>query len=213
MYQTSHLLYMYYANLPPIIVLIFMKLETEIISVTEAATLCKVTRATIWRWIKSGLLNAGVTAGGHYRITREELHNLIKSKKMDCSCRADINKQKILIVDDDPPVQKLLGKVLSRKGYDLAYASDGFEAGIKIVKFKPHMVILDLFMPKMDGFEVCQQLKKSHDTSAIKIIAISGHKTKENKERILSCGADRFFLKPLDINVLMNEIHHLIGTE
>lgn len=190
-----------------------MKLENEIISVTEAATLCKVTRATIWRWIKSGLLNAGVTAGGHYRITREDLHTLIESKKMGSGCRTDINRQKILIVDDELPVQKLLGKLLARKGYDLAYASDGFEAGIKTVKFKPHMVILDLFMPKMDGFEVCQQLKKNHDTSAIKIIAISGYKNKENKERILSCGADRFFVKPVDLNLLMNEIRDLIGTE
>ncbi len=190
-----------------------MKFDNEIISVTEAAKLCKVTRATIWRWIKSGLLNAGVTAGGHYRITRVDLYNLIKSKEMTSSCRTSIDKHKILIVDDDPSVRKLLDQVLTRKGYDVAYASDGFEAGVKTVKFEPHVVILDLFMPKMDGFEVCQQLKKNSYTSSIKIIGISGDESKENKERILSCGADRFFVKPIDIKVLISEIHHLIKTE
>jgi excisionase family DNA binding protein len=190
-----------------------MKFDNEIISVMEAAKICKVTRATIWRWIKSGLLNAGMTAGGHYRITREDLHNLIKSKGMTSSCRTSIGKHKILIVDDDPSVRKMLGQVLTRNEYDVIYASDGFEAGVKTIKFEPHIVILDLFMPKMDGFEVCQQLKKNSDTSAIKIIAISGYKTEENKERILSCGADRFFAKPLSIEVLISEISHLIRTE
>ncbi len=190
-----------------------MKPENEIISVTEAAKLCKVTRATIWRWIKSGLLNAGVTAGGHYRITSKDLQNLIKSKNMTFSCRTDIDKYKILVVDDDPSVRNLLGKSLARKGYDVAYASDGFEAGVKTIKFEPNIVILDLFMPKMDGFEVCHQLKKNSDTSSIKIIAISGYESKENKERILSCGADRFFVKPVDIKALISEIHHLIKSE
>jgi len=61
-----------------------MKFGNEIITVTEAAKFCRVTRATLWRWEKSGLLNAGVTAGGHYRISREDFSKLIKSKSMAC---------------------------------------------------------------------------------------------------------------------------------
>lgn len=74
-----------------------MEFDNEVITVTEAAKPCKVTRVTIWRWIKSSLLNAEITAGGHYRISREALHKLIKSKGMTCCSRTEINKHKVLI--------------------------------------------------------------------------------------------------------------------
>ena len=163
-----------------------MKFGNDIITVTEAAKLCKVTRATIWRWVKSGLLNAGVTAGGHYRISREDLSKLIKSKSMACCSRTETNKHKVLVVDDDPSVRKLLIMAFMKNGFEVDSASDGFEAGIKIVKFQPHIVILDLYMPKLDGFEVCRRLKNNNDTSNIKIVAISGYEDQKNKERILS---------------------------
>ena len=100
-----------------------------------------------------------------------------------------------------------------KNGFEVESASDGFEAGIKIIKFQPHIVILDLYMPKMDGFEVCRQLKKDRDTATIKIIAISGDEDPRNREKILNCGADCFFSKPADINVIISEIHNLIKSE
>ncbi|MDA3788705.1 MAG: response regulator [Desulfobacula sp.] len=190
-----------------------MKFDREIISVTEAAKLCKVTRATIWRWVKSGLLNAGVTAGGHYRISREDLHKLIQSKDMMSCSRTEINKHKILIVDDDPSVREFLVMTFMKNGFQVDSASDGFEVGIKIMKFQPHIVILDLYMPKMDGFEVCRQLKKNSDTAKIIIIAISGYNDPENKDKILDYGADCFFPKPMDMKVVISEINNLIRSE
>lgn len=190
-----------------------MRFDNEIITVTEAAKVCKVTRATIWRWVKSGLLKAGVTAGGHYRIFREDLHKLIKSKDMTSCSRTVINKHKILIVDDDPSVRKLFIMAFMKNGFETDSASDGFEAGIKVVKFQPHIVILDLYMPKLDGFEVCRQLKNNNGTSTIKIIAISGYTDQKNREKIISCGADRFFEKPVDMKVIIKEINHLIRSE
>lgn len=159
------------------------------------------------------MLNAGVTAGGHYRISREDLHELIESKGMTCCSRTGINKHKVLIVDDDPSVRKLLIMAFMKNGFEADSASDGFEAGIKIVKFQPHIVILDLYMPKLDGFEVCRQLKNNNSTSNIKIIAISGYTDQKNRERILACGADRFFEKPVDIKIIIKEIHNLIRSE
>ncbi|MCK5687334.1 response regulator [bacterium] len=188
-----------------------MEHTKEIITVSDAAKLCKVTRATIWRWIKSGLLNAGVTAGGHYRILLEDLHKLIKSKDMNCHSRASSTKYRILVVDDESAVREVLGKALNRSGFEVAYATDGFEAGLKTVKFQPDIIILDLFMPKMDGFEVCKQLKKNIDSVDIKIIAISGDENTKNQQRIFSCGADRFFLKPLNLKKLISEVNHLLG--
>lgn len=190
-----------------------MKVDDEIITVTEAAKLCKVTRATIWRWIKSGALNAGITAGGHYRVFREDLHALITSKGMTSCSRNGIKKYKVLIVDDDPSVRKLLMVAFMKHGFEVDSASDGFEAGIKTIQFQPDIVILDLYMPKLDGFEVCRQLKNNNNASNIKIVAISGDENQKNRKKILSCGADLFFEKSVDIKVIISEINKLIRSE
>jgi len=121
-----------------------------------------------------------------------------------------INK-KVLIVDDDPAIQKLLGRALNGNGFETEYAADGFEAGMKTIIFRPHLVILDLFMPKMDGFEICRLLKESPETADIKIITISGFATEENRQRILNCGADLFLPKPLDIKNIKKEIGNILG--
>jgi excisionase family DNA binding protein len=190
-----------------------MTVDDEIITVTEAAKLCKVTRATIWRWIKSGALKAGATAGGHYRIFREDLHAFITSKGMTSCSRSETRKHKVLIVDDDPSVRKLFIVAFMKNGFAVDSASDGFEAGIKTIQFQPDIVILDLYMPKLDGFEVCRQLKNNDSTSNIKIVAVSGHQNQTNREKILSCGADRFFEKSVDIKVIISETNKLIRSE
>ncbi len=81
---------------------------------------------------------------------------------------------------------------------------------MKINKLKPDLLILDLYMPQVNGFEVCEQIKKDPETSKIKIIAISGFDTKENKEKILEYGADIFYPKPIDSKQLIKGIKHLI---
>jgi len=69
------------------------------------------------------------------------------------------NDRKILIVDDDLQVRQMLAIVLSKEGFETETASDGFEAGVKAVRFQPGLFVLALFMPGMDGFETCRRLK------------------------------------------------------
>ena len=174
-----------------------MASSKNIISVADASKICGVTRATIWRWIKSGQLQAGTTAGGHHRIMKSDLQCFMDKKKMYVRFRGK-NKKRILIVDDDDAIRKLFSRILDREDIELAYASDGFEAGIKTVQFEPDIIILDLFMPEMDGFAVCQRIKDNNDTAGIKIIAILGYYTKENIDRIYKFGVDAFCPKPLN---------------
>jgi len=190
-----------------------MMLENEILTVMQAAKLCNVSRATIWRWIKTGNLRAAATAGGHHRIHSEDLIRFIKIKKMDLRIRGDNGTKRILVVDDDQEIHKLIQEVLTGIGYEVETASDGFEAGIKTMRFQPHLVILDLLMPKMDGFEVCQWLKHDQDTTAIKIIAISGFNTAENRRQILACGADFFMAKPFELKSLIKEVARILTSD
>ena len=119
--------------------------------------------------------------------------------------------KKILIVDDDSHIQKLLTKILSAQKYETAVASDGFEAGVKVTEFKPGLIILDLFMPGMDGFEVCKRIKKNPLSSQIKILAITGYDTEENKNRILEAGADCYVVKPFENDEFLQQIEDLLG--
>ena len=121
--------------------------------------------------------------------------------------------KKILIVDDDFQIQKLLTKVLSAQKYETAVASDGFEAGVKVTEFKPGLIILDLFMPGMDGFEVCKRIKENPLSSQIKILAITGYDTEENKDRILEAGADGYAVKPFVNDELIQQIEDLFNNK
>ncbi len=118
--------------------------------------------------------------------------------------------KKILIVDDDLNIQKLLTKMLSLYQYQAEAASDGFEAGLKVMEFKPDLIILDLFMPRMSGFEMCKRIKKNSATSHIKILIITGYDTQENKNRIMEAGADDYLAKPLKKEIFLKKVEKLL---
>ena len=184
-------------------------MKNDLYTIPQAADICSVGRTTMWRWVKSGELKASPTPGGHHKIRKEDLKSFILGRMKHLSI-ADISEEKkILIVDDEPKVQKYLNKMLSSNGYRIELASDGFEAGIKTVRFKPDLMILDLFMPGMDGFEVCKLIKKDSNTSHIKVLAYTGHDTKENRDKIMQAGADGYLVKPVGKSTLLQSLKDL----
>jgi len=186
-------------------------LKKDVYSIPEAARICSVGRTTMWRWVKSGEFKASTTLGGKYRISREDLEKFIIENNIYPLGHKLSPLGKILIVDDDPNIQTLLTKMLFDEKYKTEMASDGFEAGIKVMEFKPDLIILDLLMPGMDGFDVCERMKKNSSTSHIKILAVTGYDTKENKNRIMQAGADGYLAKPMSKNELVNMINDLLG--
>ena len=90
---------------------------------------------------------------------------------------------KILIVDDDPAVRQQMGQNLSLRGYQTECASDGFEAGVQVMEFRPHLVLLRLLMPGMNGFEVYRKIKENPKTAATLVLIISDYDNK--RERLL----------------------------
>ena len=182
-------------------------------SIPKAAKHCSISRVTLWRWVRSGKLKAFLTPGGQYRIRKEDLELFISGKMGHLPQSEFLKEKKILIVDDDPGVQKLLVRMLSINGFRAEVASDGFEAGVKTVQFKPDLMVLDLYMPGMDGFEVCKQIKENSKTSHIKILALTGYDTKENKDRIFEVGADGYLVKPVERKTLLQNIDDLLRGE
>lgn len=188
-------------------------MKKDILSIPQAAKRCALNRVTLWKYVKSGELKASLTPGGHYRIHLKDLESFMRAKGMYPLGSFQPLDRKVLIVDDDPKIQRLLTKVFSQGEYQTEVASDGFEAGVKIIEFKPGLVILDLVMPGMDGFEVCRRIKENSNTSHIKVLVITGYDTEENKERIMSAGADAYMTKPLDMDLLMPHVNNLLNNK
>ncbi len=191
----------------------YLSVEKNILTIPEAAKYCAVDRVTMWRWVKSGLLRASVTPGGHHRIVKEDLESFLVEKGMYPLAAKRFPGNRVLIVDDDPTVRKVMRETLTQHQYETETAGDGFEAGVKVVQFKPDLLILDLIMPRMDGFEVCRYLKKDPTTSGIKILVLTGFDTLKHREQIMAAGADDFLAKPVEPDILIRHMEDLLGRK
>ena len=186
-------------------------MKTEIYySIPEAAKTCGVSRTTLWNWVKSGRINAFITPGGHHRILREEMDRFLEVNVSASSARPAANS--ILIVDDDPLVLEMFHLRLKGCGYRVETASDGFTAGIKLTRSIPDLVVLDIFMDHVDGFEVCRTIRGNPELSHTRILAFTGMDTPENRKKIVAEGADDYLPKTVDFNTVMQRIEALLGT-
>jgi CheY-like chemotaxis protein len=102
----------------------------------------------------------------------------------------------ILVVDDEPYLVEALKFVLSREGWDIYTASDGEEALQKVAASKPQIMFLDIMMPRKNGYEVCEIIKKIPELKDIYIIMLSAKSMEMDKLRALSLGANDFMSKP-----------------
>jgi signal transduction histidine kinase/DNA-binding response OmpR family regulator/putative methionine-R-sulfoxide reductase with GAF domain len=117
-------------------------------------------------------------------------------------------QKSILVVDDEAPIRKLLGQELGEAGYRVREARDGQEALLQIRQEKPDLVILDVLMPKMNGFHVAALLKSDPQTMDIPIIILT---IVEDKERGYRLGVDRYLTKPINTQALFDEIEELLA--
>jgi DNA-binding response OmpR family regulator len=118
----------------------------------------------------------------------------------------------ILVVDDDERLQKMLSFFFVKKGFKVIGAKDGI-AALKILEsFRPDIILLDLAMPDMDGFELCRRIKEDSFMENIPLIAISALSASENRQRILSMGVSDFFEKPFEVACLLKRVSKLLGS-
>lgn len=119
----------------------------------------------------------------------------------------------ILVVDDVPANVKLLEVKLANEYYDVITARDGFEA-LEVAHAKhPDLVLLDVMMPRMDGFETCKRLKNTADTAHIPVVMVTALSDKEDRVRGLEAGADDFLTKPINDTALFARVKSLIRTK
>jgi excisionase family DNA binding protein len=168
----------------------------------EAAKLCHVSPLSIINWVNAGRLPAFRTPGGHRRIRREDLVLFMRDNGLPLpeELQHASTKRRVLIVDDEGSIREVLSEHLSTRGrsYEVMTASDGFEAGRLVATFRPDVVLLDLRMPGLDGFQICRTIRADRQSSSTVVIAMTGYYSPETETRILECGALRCFAKPVD---------------
>jgi putative two-component system response regulator len=122
-------------------------------------------------------------------------------------------KQKILVVDDEEQNRKLLGSLLLAVGYDIENASTGKEAVEKSKTYRPDLILLDIMMPDMDGYEACDLIKTDPDTVNIPIVMVTALTERDSKLKGLNVGANDFLTKPIDRAELILRVKNLLKVK
>jgi len=183
----------------------------------ETAKLCHVSPLSIINWVNAGRLPAFRTPGGHRRIRREDLARFMRDNGIPLpeELREGSGKWKVLVVDDEASIREVLAEHLTTRAnsYEVLTAADGFEAGRLVATFRPDVVMLDLRMPGLDGFQICRTIKADPETSSTVVIAMTGFYSPETETRILECGAVRCFAKPVDPATLSSFIDSIFEQQ
>jgi CheY-like chemotaxis protein len=119
----------------------------------------------------------------------------------------------ILVVDDQPQNLKLVRVILTGEGYDVRTAVDAEDALAVLESFRPRLILMDLQLPGMDGFELARRLKADPANSDIVIIALTAYALSTDEDRAFAAGFDAYLSKPMDLAVLRRVVaRHLRGT-
>jgi len=124
----------------------------------------------------------------------------------------ETDKKKILIVDDNADSRELVMKILRKKNYQLSDAIDGEDALIKINADKPDLILMDISMPKIDGYELTRRIKSQKDLCDIKVVALTAHAMKGDKEKALASGCLGYITKPINVRIFGEQIEIFLNS-
>src|SRR5436309_7231009 len=178
----------------------------------EVARRCQVSVGTVKNWIEAGQLEAFRTPGGHFRIKSSALRQFQSAFGFPAD---PDDRPRILVVDDqrefvDLAIDSL--KVLLPDAR-LEGAGGGYEALLRIGSLQPHVLLLDLRMPGLDGFEVCRRVKEAPASKGTRIVAMTGFVDDQAEQLALTCGADAFVSKRAGLATLGSRITSLLDGD
>lgn len=122
-------------------------------------------------------------------------------------------KKKVLIVDDEPNIIVPLQFLMEQNGYDVIVAATGEEAMAAVASNKPDLILLDIMLPGVDGYQVCQNIRGKSEWQGIKIVFISAMGRDVDVAKGLALSADAYITKPFAIADVVNKVNHLLKVE
>lgn len=188
----------------------------DTLTVFTASKYCNVSSKTIINWVEAGHIKAYRTVGGHRRIRKSDLESFMRDQGIPIPEENGAGaRKKILVVDDDMIILESIVQALEEGelDYEVISASDGFEAGFQVNHFKPDLLILDIMMPDIKGYEVCKKIKSNEKTETTKIIVLSACPDDDKFAQMKENGADACFSKSLPLPRLKDEVAKLLGLK
>jgi DNA-binding response OmpR family regulator len=119
--------------------------------------------------------------------------------------------KKIMVVDDEPYIARVIKFKLEQEGYNVISANDGQTGLQKIREEKPDLVLLDVMMPGLSGYDVCQQLKQDPALAGIPVVILTAKGQERDREQGLNMGASDYITKPFSPNRLLDLVKNMIG--
>lgn len=172
----------------------------------QVGSLLQVNPSSVNKWVKDGRIPAFRTPGGHRRIRASDLVAFLNEHHMPVPrSLANAARRRLLVVDDEAKDLESIQRLL--KAYsgqiDLRTIDNGIDALLQIGSFQPHVVVLDVIMPQLDGLEVCRRLKAREDTKDITVVVTSARMTPDVEAQAKEAGAAAAIGKPVDVSLIL----------
>ena len=181
--------------------------EGEWLTLGQAARFLGVAQSTIRKWSDQGRVPAFYTPGGHRRYRRADLQRFLERSGPAGSASAG---PLILLVDDDERVRELVRVNLEFEGYIVREAGSAEEGLAAIDEARPDLILLDVMMPQVDGWEMLRRIQERHGAGAIPVVMFSGQV--ESGDVARERGAQGFVGKPFDLQQLIDQTKQVLPT-
>jgi len=162
-------------------------------------------------WINRNKLKAFKTVGGHSRVRENDLRDFFVHHGIPVPEELRKTSRSICVIDDEPRILELIKDCLADQGYVITTWNNGIDALMQLGKEPADLIFLDIFMPYMDGFEVCRRIRSNPLMNDTRIVVVSGELTPEVEERVREAGADECVAKPFDIEDIRIRVRTMLG--
>ncbi len=178
---------------------------TDYVSTHAISKLISASPSAVLNWIDDGLLPAYRTPGGHRRVERGALIRFLRDHEMPIP-RSLAGVARLLVVDDDDSFLRTTKRLLKKRAGHLTVetATNSMDALLKIGIFRPDAVLVDAYMPGINGVELCRRLQRDPETQNITMVAMSGRVTSKLESAFVDAGAVGVLGKPLDTALLLD---------
>lgn len=122
-------------------------------------------------------------------------------------------KRKVLLVEDNPQNRYLMTFLLEKSGYEVVSAEDGEAAVEAVSTYRPDVILMDVQLPKIDGYEATRRIKSDAQFASIPVLALTAHSMKGDRAKALEAGCDDYITKPVDIDVLLRRLEDVLSAE
>jgi excisionase family DNA binding protein len=185
--------------------------EPDWLTLGQAAKYLGMAQSTIRKWSDNGRLPAFYTPGGHRRYRRSDLDQFLERGGTFSPRRAE-GRRLILIVDDDDRLREFVRVNLEMEGYAVREASNATEGLAALEDESPDLILLDVMMPQVDGWEMLRRVQERHGVGAIPVIMFSGKIDDNGLKQAATRGAQGFIGKPFNPQDLIDSTKQLVPT-